>query len=107
MGKEHPASEEKILELCRELSPAADSIELFKTVFTCPDSLIGQAVTHAWEDGGERKVFNGRVLKMKKKDRIQISYWNENETEDAAEDYDLGMKEILVDILCGDFVLKL
>ena len=72
MGKEHPASEEKILELCRELSPAADSIELFKTVFTCPDSLIGQAVTHAWEDGGERKVFNGRVLKMKKRTEFRF-----------------------------------
>ena len=97
-------TEEKILELSKDLNPTAETIPLVTKVLKRPDSVLGLTMTHAWDDDGEKKMFNGRILKFKKQHQVKISYWGQNESEDAAVDYDLSLNAILVDILCGDLV---
>ena len=86
------------------------STELIDSLVSSPGSFVGKYVNHVWEGGeGEDVQYHGKVLKFKVYSNIGpafiISYWGLLEEEKDSVDFKLKLREIVLDILKGDFEL--
>ncbi|KAK6185670.1 hypothetical protein SNE40_007851 [Patella caerulea] len=72
--------------------------------------IVGHYMCHLWydEDSLEKTVYHAKVEKLLKKNggTYRIGYWEENETYDNAEDYDISKYALAVDLICEDLVIS-
>lgn len=71
-------------------------------VLQSPAGAVGLEIHHKWSEDGQEQWFRGRVRKVKKGDKLQISYWGEEEEEEDSVDYDICIKQFIADLLLTD-----
>lgn len=106
---------EKCLKECKpqqdeKLFPDLENKEAADVGDILNGAVIGRQLCHMWYDADtNRQMYNGRIIKTKKKknDVHVVSFYktNEDEEEDAVE-YDMNKHQLAADIICGDLVLS-
>ena len=99
-----PDTEAKLASLIPDAVP--DTIPTAAALLQQPASAVGFKIKHMWSEGGQDLWYGGKILKVKKNFRFQISYWNiQEEQEEDSVDYDIPVKQLVVDLLLGDIIV--
>nr|XP_023675021.1 uncharacterized protein LOC111847771 isoform X2 [Paramormyrops kingsleyae] len=68
---------------------------------------VGRNIAHVWNEDGNIVSYNGRIEKLKKAScKYRVSYWNHDGAYEDAEDYDMSIFALAVDLLLGDLILS-
>ena len=90
-------------------SAQEEVVPFIHTLLTTPNQALAQRFLHTWYDteSDEDTVFNGKIMKKKKKIKVTfvVAYYNMDEEEAAAVDYDMERSQLIADALYGDLVL--
>jgi hypothetical protein len=69
---------------------------------------VGRNIVHVWNKEGKLVTYNGKMEKLKKStNKYKVSYWSqEGSYVEDAEDLDMSVYALAVDLLFGDLVLS-